>query len=69
LLAAVRAAASLGRKTCNRYYERTDETAVYRFAMMLHPSWKLEYFKDAGWQDGWIRNAKKLLQDEFERKY
>ncbi len=32
-LAAVRAAASLGRKTCNRYYERSDETAVYRLVM------------------------------------
>ncbi len=33
ILSPVRAAASMGRKTCNRYYEKTDETEIYRFAM------------------------------------
>ncbi|KAI0693046.1 hypothetical protein C8T65DRAFT_539034, partial [Cerioporus squamosus] len=65
ILPAVRAAASLGRKTCNRYYEKTDETEAYRFAMMLHPSWKLEYFKEAGWEDEWISHAKDLLEQEY----
>ncbi|TFK79582.1 hypothetical protein K466DRAFT_474837, partial [Polyporus arcularius HHB13444] len=54
MLPAVRAAASLGRKTCNRYYEKTDDTETNRIAMALHPSWKLDYFKEAGWENAWI---------------
>ncbi|RDX45218.1 hypothetical protein OH76DRAFT_1331804, partial [Lentinus brumalis] len=51
---AVRAAASLGRKTCNRYYGRTDDSFVYRFAMAFHPEWKLDYFEEAEWEEEWI---------------
>lgn len=36
---------------------------------MLHPGWKLEYFREAGWKEAWIRNARRLLEDEFNRKY
>ena len=30
---AIRAAASLGKKTLNRYYDKSDETEIYRIAM------------------------------------
>ena len=29
----VRAAASLGKRTLNRYYNKTDDTKIYRIAM------------------------------------
>ena len=32
-LASIRAAATLGKNTLNRYYNRTDESEVYRIAM------------------------------------
>ncbi|KAI0699600.1 hypothetical protein C8T65DRAFT_527591, partial [Cerioporus squamosus] len=57
ILPAVRAAASLGRKTCNWYYATTDDSPMCRFAIIFHPSWKLDYFKEAGWEAAWIRKA------------
>ncbi|KAH9903890.1 uncharacterized protein BXZ73DRAFT_54351, partial [Epithele typhae] len=57
MTAAVRAAVTLGKKTLNRYYDRTDHTEVYRIAMVLHPQMKLEYFKTAKWEQDWIDTA------------
>lgn len=36
---------------------------------MLHPSHKLEYFKEHGWSEEWVDTAKEITQDEFKRKY
>ncbi len=36
ILPAVRAAASLGRKTCNRYYATTDDSPMCRFAISTY---------------------------------
>ncbi|RDX39999.1 hypothetical protein OH76DRAFT_1302296, partial [Lentinus brumalis] len=69
IAAPVRSAAALGRKTCNRFYVKTDDTEIYRFAMAFHPECKLDYFKDADWEEEWIRDARALLYAEYERKY
>ncbi|KAJ8585007.1 hypothetical protein M405DRAFT_689425, partial [Rhizopogon salebrosus TDB-379] len=63
-LPSIRAAVRLAKNTLNRYYELTDSSETYRIAMgmyllniLLHPQHKLNYFKTAQWEDGWIKTA------------
>ncbi|OJT13075.1 Zinc finger BED domain-containing protein 4 [Trametes pubescens] len=65
----VRAAAQRGREILDKYYKRTDETIVYRIAMILHPRYKLQYFRDADWEEDWITEALKLVRDEWTTNY
>ena len=39
------------------------------FAVVLHPSHKLEYFKKANWDDEWRETAVDIVRTEFERAY
>lgn len=81
---AIKAALAIGKKTINRYYDKTDHSEVFRIAMgtwytlirnntnnilVLHPRHKLQYFKNAGWSAEWIETAKALVRDEFDRSY
>lgn len=85
----IRAACALGKKTLNRYYNKTDDSEMYRItmsefhlcscsihlqlahlvALVLHPEFKLEYFKNAKWQPAWIKTAEELFRAEYERTY
>ena len=67
---AIKAALAIGKRTLNHYYDKTNHSEVIRIAMgshffmlphffsylllVLHPRHKLQYFKNAGWQDEWI---------------
>ena len=77
----IRAALAIGKKTLNRYYNKTDHSEVYRIAMgklsptcsnftddllVLHPRHKLHYFKTAGWEDDWIETARGIVREEFD---
>ncbi|KAH9920496.1 uncharacterized protein BXZ73DRAFT_104626 [Epithele typhae] len=53
----------------NKYYELTDSSECYRIAMVLHPGFKLEYFKTHHWQDEWIETAKTLVRNEYDLNY
>ncbi|KAE9398591.1 hypothetical protein BT96DRAFT_821741, partial [Gymnopus androsaceus JB14] len=53
----IRHALSMGKKTLNKYYTLTDDSDIYRMAMVLHLSLKLDYFRNAGWMDAWIQDA------------
>ncbi|KAI0076720.1 hypothetical protein K474DRAFT_1573459, partial [Panus rudis PR-1116 ss-1] len=53
----IRAACSMGKRTLNRYYDKTDYSETYRIAMVLHPQYEMEYFKKAGWEKAWIDAA------------
>jgi hypothetical protein len=82
---AIQAALSIGKKTLNRYYAKTDFSNTYRIAMgmhysfvfhncliivpVLHPRHKLNYFKNEKWEDDWIEAAKRLVRDEFDLSY
>ncbi|KAF8812982.1 hypothetical protein BYT27DRAFT_7056681, partial [Phlegmacium glaucopus] len=66
---ALRSALGLAKKTLNRYYSRTDDSEAYRIAMILHPQYKLEYFRTAKWEEEWIDNAKGLLRMQFDQSY
>ncbi|KAF8814886.1 hypothetical protein BYT27DRAFT_7081586 [Phlegmacium glaucopus] len=65
----IRAAVTLGKWMLNKYYDMTDYSEVYRIAMVLHPQHKLTYFKKAGWDNDWIKTARQIVRDEFERSY
>ncbi|GBE82272.1 putative AC9 transposase [Sparassis crispa] len=65
----IRAALGMAKKTLNRYYNKTDPSNVYRIAMVLHPSHKLQYFRNAGWQVEWITTARALVCEEYDRAY
>ncbi|KAE9402473.1 hypothetical protein BT96DRAFT_547167 [Gymnopus androsaceus JB14] len=45
LSASLQHALSTGKQTLNKYYQLTDTSHIYQIAMILHPSFKLEYFK------------------------
>ncbi|GLB40081.1 hypothetical protein LshimejAT787_0705910 [Lyophyllum shimeji] len=66
---AMRAAIKLAKATLNRYYSKTDQSDVYRIAMVLHPCHKLHYFEQAGWKEDWITTARLLVREEFESSY
>ncbi|KAF8130494.1 hypothetical protein K438DRAFT_1493222, partial [Mycena galopus ATCC 62051] len=50
-------ALGLAKATMNKYYSATDMSNVYRIAMVLHPSLKLQYFKSRKWDETWITTA------------
>jgi hypothetical protein len=81
---AIRSALGLAKKTLNRYYSKTDNSEAYRIAMsmfiisfmlgadfstVLHPQYKLQYFKDANWEAEWIKTAEELVHAQFEASY
>ncbi|KAI0744391.1 hypothetical protein BC629DRAFT_1299019 [Irpex lacteus] len=68
-LPSIRAAASLGKKTINRYYDLSDRSESYRIAMALNPRYKLNYFKQAKWPSDWVDLAKEITPEEFNRNY
>lgn len=83
---AIKAALAIGKKTLNRYYDKTDHSEVFRIAMgnfflilftlnlsylflVLHPRHKLQYFKNAGWENYWIENTEEILRTQFDFLY
>lgn len=36
---------------------------------MLHPSFKLEYFRKADWPDTWVQEALDITRAAWERRY
>ncbi|KAJ7286782.1 hypothetical protein C8J57DRAFT_1035634, partial [Mycena rebaudengoi] len=53
----------------NKYYEKTDDVAVYRLSMVLHPGLKFQYFAAHGWEQEWIDAARDLTREMFEKFY
>ncbi|KNE88707.1 hypothetical protein PSTG_17875, partial [Puccinia striiformis f. sp. tritici PST-78] len=53
---ALRNACRAGLWLTNKYYTLTDCSPLYRVAMVLHPSFKDEYFKLAKWQPDGSKN-------------
>lgn len=39
------------------------------FFLVLHPSFKLQWYKQAGWPESWISNYSKIIQQEWQVKY
>ena len=88
---AICAALTIGKRTLDKYHNKTRESDVYCIAMgvflppqldvchtlltsthqyiVLHPCYKLEYFKRNKWDAKSIKAAHDLVQDEFNRSY
>ncbi|KAJ3756098.1 hypothetical protein EV360DRAFT_27865, partial [Lentinula raphanica] len=69
LSAPVRHALTVGKKTLNKYYERTNDSHIYRMAIILDPSLKLEYFHGAKWPASWVDSAVTVTRDYWERTF
>ncbi|KAH9952328.1 hypothetical protein BC827DRAFT_1087292, partial [Russula dissimulans] len=50
----IKSALAAGTKLLNHYHTLADHSVIYKFATILHLSYKLEYFKNADWPDDWI---------------
>jgi len=37
--------------------------------VVLHPRHKLEYFKNAGWENEWVDTAEGIVRAEFDKSY
>lgn len=36
---------------------------------MLHPAYKLAYFRKAGWPEEWVEEARRLITEEWKARY
>jgi len=36
---------------------------------VLHPRHKLNYFRNAGWDDVWIQTARQIVRDKYQQSY
>ncbi|KIM57277.1 hypothetical protein SCLCIDRAFT_130824 [Scleroderma citrinum Foug A] len=66
---AIRSAVGLIKNTLNKYYLLTDSSKVYHITMVLHPRYKLDYFKQAKWQAEWINTAHELVHATYRSSY
>ncbi|KAJ3832394.1 hypothetical protein F5878DRAFT_548248 [Lentinula raphanica] len=51
------------------YYALTDDSDLYRMAMILHPKYKLDYFRKARWEQEWIDTAVRVTREAWERDF
>ncbi|KAJ3964890.1 hypothetical protein EV361DRAFT_811521 [Lentinula raphanica] len=65
----IRHALTVGKRTLNKYYALSNDSDLYRIAMVLHPWYKLEYFRKAGWVQEWINVALSITREAWEREY
>ncbi|KNF02575.1 hypothetical protein PSTG_04174 [Puccinia striiformis f. sp. tritici PST-78] len=66
---ALRNACRFGLKLTNKCYSLTDTSPLYRIAIVLHPSFRDEYFKLANWEPEWISEAIRLTRDMWISTY
>ncbi|KAJ7321382.1 hypothetical protein DFH08DRAFT_713067 [Mycena albidolilacea] len=63
---AVLRAVALGRATLQRYYQKTDASDIYRLALVLHPSSKLECYRTNGFDADWISDTENMLRKQYK---
>ncbi|PLW07450.1 hypothetical protein PCASD_24781 [Puccinia coronata f. sp. avenae] len=66
---ALQNACHVGLWITNKYYSLTDCSPIYRIAMVLHPSFKDEYFNLAKWPQAWINKAINLTREMYNAWY
>ncbi|KNE94135.1 hypothetical protein PSTG_12565 [Puccinia striiformis f. sp. tritici PST-78] len=66
---ALRNACRVGLKLTNKYYSLTDTSPLYQIEIVLHPSFRDEYFKLANWEPEWISEAIRLTRDMWISTY
>ncbi|KAG9080500.1 hypothetical protein FRC06_006503, partial [Ceratobasidium sp. 370] len=53
----------------NKYYQKSDESLLYRLSVLLHPSMRAHYMKVAEWEKEWIEVAVMLLEETWHKFY
>ncbi|KIM55510.1 hypothetical protein SCLCIDRAFT_41634, partial [Scleroderma citrinum Foug A] len=66
---AIRTTVRLTKNNLDKYYSLTDASKVYCIVMVLHPRYKLDYFKQANWQVDWINTAHELVRATYNSSY
>ncbi|KAI9429855.1 hypothetical protein H4582DRAFT_1825499 [Lactarius indigo] len=59
----------VGKNAINWYYNKMDQSKVYRIAMILHLRHKLAYFKAQDWEEPWIETPYTLICEEYDHSY
>ncbi|GAA6056514.1 hypothetical protein NBRC10513_007119 [Rhodotorula toruloides] len=54
-----------GWRMLQKYYSFTDDSQFYRVALLLHPSLRLSYMKNAGWAEDWIATAVEVAEEMY----
>ncbi|SJL18671.1 uncharacterized protein ARMOST_22268 [Armillaria ostoyae] len=60
---------SRGLTIIDKYYSKTDESIMWKTAMILHPRYKLNYFRNQNWLPEWIKTAKQSARDTWKLYY
>ncbi|KAF9014408.1 hypothetical protein BDZ89DRAFT_962889 [Hymenopellis radicata] len=63
----MKAALLVAKDTLNKYYSLSDESELYRIALILHPKYKTGYFDDHDWPEEWKDSAHALVHRVFNR--
>jgi hypothetical protein len=64
LAPAVKYGLTFARHVLNKYYSKTDDSNIYRIAVILHPQMKLKYFQRHKWSQEWIDMAEAILRED-----
>ncbi|KAE9386885.1 hypothetical protein BT96DRAFT_838472 [Gymnopus androsaceus JB14] len=69
LCAPLHHAFSIGKKTLNKYYALTNNSNIYCIAMVLHPSFKTNYFSHLNWPEDGINDAVEVTHNAWTSRY
>jgi len=53
----------------NKYYQKSDDSFMYRIGMALDPCFKLQYFVDQDWPMTWINTVKDIMWQVYREDY
>ncbi|KAG8699536.1 hypothetical protein FRC08_005227 [Ceratobasidium sp. 394] len=65
----VQQATERARIVLNKYYKLTDLLWLYRIAIILHPSMRAYYLKQADWSADWIEHVFKIAKEVYDCFY
>ncbi|QRV90595.1 DNA polymerase [Ceratobasidium sp. AG-Ba] len=65
----MRLGAQRARVVLNKYYELTDQSDLYRAAILLHPSMRRHYLTLAEWPNDWIEDSVALTVKIYREHY
>ncbi|SJK96756.1 uncharacterized protein ARMOST_00001 [Armillaria ostoyae] len=69
LFPGVRAAAIRARAVLCKYYSKTDDSYMYRMALMMHPAYKIEYFHEQNWEPEWVDRCFEIVREVWNKHY
>ncbi|KAF8592996.1 hypothetical protein BDV93DRAFT_461993, partial [Ceratobasidium sp. AG-I] len=58
-----------GRVLFNKYYQKTDDSEMYRLAILMHPSMRKMYLTHSGWEPDWVDTAIEIAERCWRNHY